>query len=84
MLCEKNANLGTQYYYNSYNSKTVLADYDAIRKVMIILYDYCKQNNYRLAIPKIGAGKALGDWNIIEAIIEDVFHDQEIIVFVFP
>ena len=56
------------------------ADYDAIRKAMYTL----KNDVYpdlSIAIPKIGAGLAGGDWNIIEGILNEVFTDYDITVY---
>lgn len=57
------------------------ADYEAIEEVMQKLYKYCVTGNYSLAIPKIGAGLAGGDWSIIEKIINKVFTDRDIFVY---
>lgn len=56
------------------------ADYDAIRSVMErINKDFPTQT---IAMPKIGAGLAGGDWNIIERILNEVFGEREIVVYV--
>lgn len=34
-----------------------------------------------VAMPKIGAGLGGGDWNVIEAIINSVFHDRDVFVY---
>lgn len=47
----------------------VLADYDAIRSVFSTIASHFP--NARIAYPKIGAGLARGDWDIIEDIIEE-------------
>lgn len=52
----------------------VLADYHAIRKVMIAIRNQFS-NGLTLGIPKIGAGLANGDWNIIESIIKEELID---------
>lgn len=57
------------------------ADYPAIRKCMELVKDFAKSNGYDIAIPKIGAGLAGGDWNIIEGILKDVFSDYDITVY---
>lgn len=56
----------TQLYARGYG---VLVDYDAIRSVFAtIAYHF---PNARIAYPKIGAGLARGDWDVIEDIIEE-------------
>lgn len=57
------------------------ADYYAIRKAMILVKDYAKKNSYKIAIPKIGAGLAGGDWNKIEEILNEVFNDYDVTVY---
>ena len=74
------ANCATQKAYMPRN--VCHADYDAIREAMGILRDYAKFNNKSVAIPKIGAGLAGGDWDTIEKIINDVFDDMDITVYV--
>ncbi len=66
-------NLYTQFKYGK--DQGVLADYDAIEKALIALKENFKGK--KIAIPKIGAGRARGDWNIIKPIIEKVFCDDE-------
>lgn len=73
------ANCATQFRYG--REPLVYIDYDAIKVVMKKLYDYSKQNNKTIAIPKIGAGLGGGDWLIIEKIINDIFTDKEILVY---
>jgi O-acetyl-ADP-ribose deacetylase (regulator of RNase III) len=57
------------------------ADYPAIRKTMELVKDFAKANGYDVAIPKIGAGLAGGDWTIIEGILKDVFVDYDVTVY---
>lgn len=57
------------------------ADYDAIRICMLKVKDFAQKNSLRIAIPKIGAGLAGGDWNIIETILKEVFSDYDITVY---
>lgn len=58
------------------------ADYPAIEKAMKLVKDFAKQNNMSVAIPKIGAGLAGGDWNKIEGILKKIFTDHDITVYV--
>jgi len=57
------------------------ADYQSIKKCMELVKDFAKANGYDIAIPKIGAGLAGGDWNIIEGILKDVFSDYDVTVY---
>lgn len=56
------------------------ADYDAIRICMMKVKDYAKDKGLTVAIPKIGAGLAGGDWNVIETILNEVFNDYNVTV----
>lgn len=57
------------------------ADYEAIRTAMTRVKNWAKPKNWSIAIPKIGAGLAGGDWKIIEDILEEVFEDYEVTVY---
>ena len=64
-------NAYTQYRYG----RGIHADYDAIRNVFLKL-----KNDYhglRIGYPKIGAGLAGGDWNIIQKIIDDCLEGED-------
>lgn len=73
------ANCATQNDYLPRGIEHV--NYDAVRTVMEKLKGYCESNNYTIAIPKIGAGLAGGDWDKIEEIINKVFDNREILVY---
>jgi len=73
-------NCGTQQFYGKDGKKYV--SYEAIESVMIKLLDYSLKTNQTIAIPKIGAGLAGGDWEVIESIINKVFKDVEIVVYI--
>lgn len=75
------ANCATQDKYGSPKGGKVYADYGAIKEVMVQLKDLCLEYNYQLAMPKIGAGLAGGDWGKIEQIINEVFKDIEVWVY---
>ena len=68
-------NAYTQY---THDARTKPCDYDAIRKVFTKLNSDFK--NSVVGIPKIGAGLAGGDWERIEAIINEVTPDLSIIL----
>ena len=57
------------------------ADYDGVRLSMERLKAFAQGKGLSVAIPKIGAGLAGGDWAIIEKIISDVLTDYDITVY---
>jgi O-acetyl-ADP-ribose deacetylase (regulator of RNase III) len=61
------ANLATQL---GYGIEKVHVNYKAIETCFQKLLQYCYIHKLSVAIPKIGAGLAGGDWNIISTIIE--------------
>lgn len=70
-------NAYTQYHYNSNN--TDLFDYEAWTSI-------CRQLNriYRngiVAMPKIGAGLAGGDWSKISEIVKDNITDADVTIY---
>ena len=65
----RNITVVNAYTQFDYGGEGLLADYDAIRKAMA-----CVKKEFhgkRIAYPKIGAGLARGDWNIISRIIDE-------------
>ena len=62
------------YTQFNYRGKGILVNYDAIRKC----FQAIKLNfsGKRIGYPKIGAGLARGDWNLISTIIEQELHDE--------
>lgn len=58
-----------------------LADYSAIRECMEKVKRFAKMKHLTVAMPKIGAGLAGGDWKIIEKILEEVFTDHDVTVY---
>ena len=56
-------------------------DYDAVRTCMEKVKEFAKSKSLRVAMPKIGAGLAGGDWDVIEKILEEVFVDYEVTVY---
>lgn len=57
------------------------ANYDAIRVAMTKLEKFARENGMSVAIPKIGAGLAGGDWKIIGPILDEVFSDYDVTVY---
>ena len=66
-------NAYTQYYF--YGKRPI--DYDALRNVFKLIDSNFK--NKRIGIPKIGAGLAKGDWNIIQNIIDEEVNNNIIL-----
>lgn len=73
------ANCATQYDYLPRNQ--CHADYAAIALAMTRVKEYAKNAGLSIAIPKIGAGLAGGDWEKVEAILKDVFTDYDITIY---
>ena len=72
-------NAYTQYHYKG---QGVLADYKAIRKVFgKIKIDF---HGKKIGYPKIGAGLAKGDWDIISEIIRKELIDEDHTLVVVP
>lgn len=57
------------------------ASYDAILECMQKVKRFAQLKGLSIAMPKIGAGLAGGDWNIIETILETVFVDYDVTVY---
>lgn len=73
------ANCATQDNYGY--SGELNADYNAIRTAMETVKCFAMIKNLTVAIPKIGAGLAGGDWTIIENILKEVFSDYDVSVY---
>lgn len=67
---KKIANLATQRGYGYRHNQEVYVDYESVKKCISKLFKYCRMYNYRCAIPKIGAGLAGGNWDVIAKIIQ--------------
>lgn len=70
-------NAYTQYTANPWVKPL---DYEALEKVMIKINQDFKDKT--IAMPKIGAGLAGGDWEKISEIINKVFGEKEILIYV--
>lgn len=71
-------NLYGQYDYTGRRSGKMDLDYDALRKALVLMKD--KFSGKTMAMPKIGAGLAGGDWNKIEAIIEETMRGEYVTI----
>ncbi len=65
-------NAYTQYHWSG---EGILADYDAIRKVFGKIKE--QFSGKRIAYPKIGAGLAKGDWEVISKIINEQLQGED-------
>lgn len=72
-------NAYTQY---SFGTEKTHADYKSIEEVMIKINNHFKEP-LTISMPKIGCGLAGGNWNIVEKIIEKVFDNREIFVYIY-
>lgn len=75
-------NAYTQYNYG--RQKNQYVSYDAIKSSLeqvknVIL----KGNNYKVGMPKIGAKRGGGDWNVIKKIIENTLSDYDVTVVIY-
>lgn len=73
------ANCATQYGYLPRGIQH--ANYPAIRRAMLQVKMFAQHHGKSIAIPKIGAGLAGGNWDEIEGILRDVFHDYPVTVY---
>lgn len=76
-------NLYTQY---SFSRTEVSADYDAIRSSLQKMKAHLEETGFlrkKVGLPKIGAGLAMGDWDKIARIIEEVFPVKTIYVYIY-
>jgi len=73
-------NCSTQDKYGYDNE--LLVDYDAVRKCMTQVQMGLSPFCLTLAIPRIGCGLAGGDWKIVKQILEEVFTEMEVLVYV--
>jgi O-acetyl-ADP-ribose deacetylase (regulator of RNase III) len=77
-------NMYTQY---SYTTERRQLDYEALYLCMESLAGLVQSDvsnpKWRVAMPKIGAGLAGGDWDIIEMIVNRTFGDREVEVWLY-
>jgi O-acetyl-ADP-ribose deacetylase (regulator of RNase III) len=72
----------TQQFYGR-NPHVIYVSYGAISHVFMNLNSWAKINSIKaVAIPKIGAGLANGDWSIIEKIIEAECTNVQVVCYV--
>lgn len=71
-------NLYGQYDYTGRRSGQMDLDYDALRSALREMK--IQFSGLLFGLPKIGAGLAGGDWDVIEAIIEEELEGERVIV----
>lgn len=82
-------NLYSQYGFWGRNRGLPDIDYDALRNALrsmgytILKFEESEADILKLGLPKIGAGLAGGDWNIISKIIEEELQDHGIDVTIY-
>lgn len=71
-------NLYGQFDYTGRRRNEMDLDYDALKKALTLMKE--KYTGKRIGLPKIGAGLAGGDWNVIERILQDVFAGEYVTI----
>jgi O-acetyl-ADP-ribose deacetylase (regulator of RNase III) len=71
-------NLYGQYGYNGRTHGAIDVEYDAIRSGMKLIKE--KFSGKFIGMPKLGAGLAGGDWNIIEKIIQEELQGEYVVI----
>ena len=71
-------NAYTQFEYWKTKNKKTNVNYTAIQEVFHNIKASFGERNLKFGIPKIGAGLAGGDWNIIEPLIEKEMQGENI------
>lgn len=70
-------NAYTQYSYGRGPNRESPVDYEAIGKVFALLRKELPKGS-RVGIPRIGAGLAGGDWQLIQSIIEEAINGMDL------
>lgn len=78
------ANAITQEDYNRSHGPECMIDYNAIRKCFRVIANEAKAKKLSVHYPMIGAGLGGGDWDTIQAIIEDELFDVERTLWKLP
>ncbi len=76
------ANMIAQNGINTKYLQKCRVDYDNLEKCLRNVYEFNKSMNYKIYMPQIGSGLAMGDWNIIENMIDSIFNDMNVYVFI--
>lgn len=77
-------NAYTQYDFGR-REGSVYVDYDAVRSSLEKVNDMFSPKvfgeTFKIGLPKIGAGLAQGDWNILEKIVNEAFSGRTVYVY---
>lgn len=83
-------NLYSQYDFTGRRIGVRDLNYDALYDSLCAMKNFIKAHtdgcmmDRKIGFPKIGAGLAGGDWNVIEAMIKSVFFDCDVTVYILP
>ena len=80
-VIEDNCDIVNAYTQYNWKGKNPKVDYDSVRKCMKWIKQ--KYTGKRIGLPKIGAGLAGGDWNIIQKIICEELADENVTIVIF-
>lgn len=74
-------NCATQFEYGYDGKKYV--NYGAVYECLKYVRNFCKNRDIKvLGLPRIGCGLAGGDWNVVKALIEEIFDgSMEVIIY---
>jgi len=75
--------IGQHKIVTKYDITYIPIRYDAIEIGLKLIKSKAQELNASLHMPRIGCGLAKGDWNIISGIIERIFVDSNIKVYVY-
>jgi O-acetyl-ADP-ribose deacetylase (regulator of RNase III) len=76
------ANAITQQYYGR-DKNVIYVDYSAIRSCFSIVAGLAERTQLPIHFPKIGAGLANGDWNIIADLIDDELEGLDYTLWIY-
>lgn len=71
------ANCATQHGYGYKTNQKVFVDYDAVSAVFATLVSFSEEKGIEVAMPRIGAGLAGGDWKKINQILQSAIQGHE-------
>ncbi|UIW10541.1 phosphatase [Aeromonas phage BUCT695] len=74
-------NLYGQYHW-SRNHKRYGTEYKALESALIAMANDLKDDNRPIGFPKIGCGLAGGKWELVEGLINRIFENKEVYVYV--
>lgn len=82
------AQCGDKLVYNLYSQYNftrteVDLDYDALENALVAMRDDISDPDLKIGFPKIGCGLASGDWNVVAPMIEQVFGNKDVFVYVY-